>query len=86
MSDLPQIHDWMFNLLTGGQWTFIYILSAIAIFVGLLIIGVKVDEPEMGGIAFGVAITAFPIFALVMLALGNFISFMIWLWFGGVGG
>lgn len=86
MADLPQIHDWMFNLLTMGQWTFIYIASVIVIFVSLLTLFAKVyvDETGVGGVAFGVAIIAFPLFAVAMLAIGNFISFMIYLWFGVV--
>lgn len=81
MSELPQIHDWMFNLLTPGQWIFIYILSLIIIFVLGIVVTVK-EGDDWVGIGFGVGIIAFPIFAFVMLALGNFISFMIFLWFG----
>jgi len=86
MADLPQIHDWMSNLLTMGQWTFIYILSVIVIFVGLSILLRPIQEDGIGAASFGVAIIAFPLFAVVMLALGNFISFMIWLWFGASNG
>lgn len=86
MSDLPQIHDWFFNLLTGGQWTFLYIVLALGILGFSIWVQSRLDEPEVISIGVGSAIVVPPLLFLGILAIGNFISFMIWLWFGGVGG
>lgn len=86
MSDLPQIHDWFFNLLTGGQWTFLYIVLALGILGFSIWVHSRLDEPEVISIGVGLAIVVPPLLFLGILAIGNFISFMIWLWFGGVSG
>lgn len=87
MSDLPQIHDWFFNLLTGGQWIFIYIIAVIVLLtLSFTHWGLGEQEPDIVG---GGCVAMFlvpPLVWLVLLAIGNFISFMIWLWLGGVGG
>lgn len=86
MSNIPQIHDWLYNLLTPGQWVFLWI--AIGLIIWGLMIGVawRENDSTAAGAGFGLALVVPPVIFLVLLAIGTFISFMIWLWFGGVGG
>lgn len=83
---LPQIHDWFYNLLTPGQWVFLYIAIGLLIWGLTIWVALKESDSTAAEAGFGLALVVPPIIFLVLLAIGNFISFMIWLWFGGVGG
>lgn len=86
MSNLPQIHDWFYNLLTPGQWVFLWIAFGLIIWGLMIWVAVKVGDGNLAGAGLALALAVPPLLILVLLAIGNFISFMIWLWFGGVGG
>lgn len=86
MSNLPQIHDWFYNLLTGGQWFFLYIALGLIIWGLMIWLSVKEKDSTAVGAGFALGLIIPPIIFGVLLIIGNFISFMIWLWFGGVGG
>lgn len=90
MTDLPQIHDWFQALLTTGQWFFLWIIGFIALSVwGLAAYARASGDPDDTvyiGLGFLGGILLPPLTWIVLVGLGHFISFMIWLWFGGVGG
>lgn len=71
----------MIELLLPSQWVFVYIVSFIVIMILALILAIK-DEQEwmVAGVGLGLLLPL--LLAAFLLALGNFISFMIWLWAG----
>lgn len=82
MSNLPQIHDWFQGLLTSGQWVFLWIAAFIVIVVVGIIQSIRKDNGDLFVFSLYAA-TLLPVFAWVAcMALGHFISFMIFLWFG----
>lgn len=86
MQDLPQIHNWIYNLLTEGQWIFLWISLGLIIWGLMIWMAVKEEDSTAVGAGFGLGLVVPPIIFAVLLLIGNFISFMIWLWFGGVSG
>lgn len=86
MTNLPQIHDWFYNLLTGGQWVFLWIALGLIIWGLMIWVSAKEQDSLAAGAGFGLGLAVPPLVFVVLLLIGNFTSFMIWLWFGGVGG
>lgn len=82
MTDLPQIHDWFQGLLTPGQWIFLWIAAFILIAISGLISSLSEDDADLFGISLYVGTLIPPLIWVVLIALGHFISFMIFLWFG----
>lgn len=83
MTNLPQLHDWFWELLTPGQWFVTWILSFIAFWIWWGLSWTK-EDPEMAGPAFWAAFTAVPLVGGVVWCLLNFVSFLIFMWFLGV--
>jgi hypothetical protein len=80
MNNLPQLHDWFLELLTPGQWIFLYIVSWILIMVGFFWLIRKEEFEGKGGVSFALGMALPPFLFGAILVILNFLSFMIWLW------
>jgi len=79
MSNLPQIHDWMFNLLTVNQWIFVWVVLGFIVLCLGVYGAVTLDEGWFFGLSVWVAVFGIPLLFTLLLGVGHFLSWLIYL-------